>query len=86
MIELVLVHSLLLYIIQICKNVIKAAVEGEKKLNKQVNTVAKKSEPSVIKHNWVHERPRITWDFYNEPNVTPCQSKDHYLINIQNYN
>ncbi|XP_003703274.2 gamma-tubulin complex component 2 isoform X2 [Megachile rotundata] len=58
---------------QICKNVIKAAVEGEKKLNKQVSTVTKKLEPSVIKHNWVHERPRITWDFYNELYVTPCQ-------------
>ncbi|CAK9804480.1 Gamma-tubulin complex component 2 [Anthophora plagiata] len=58
---------------QICKNVIKAAVEGEKKLNKQVCAITKKTEPSVIKHNWVHERPRITWDFYNEPNVTPCQ-------------
>lgn len=53
---------------------IKAAVEGEKKLNKQVCAIAKKKE-SVIKHNWVNERPRITWDFYNEPNVMPCQSK-----------
>ncbi|XP_043799977.1 gamma-tubulin complex component 2-like isoform X2 [Apis laboriosa] len=58
---------------QICKNVIKAAVEGEKKLNKQVCAISKKVEPSVIKHNWVHERPRITWDFYNELNVMPCQ-------------
>ncbi|OAD55185.1 Gamma-tubulin complex component 2 [Eufriesea mexicana] len=58
---------------QICKNVIKAAVEGEKKLNKQVCATTKKAEPSVIKHNWVYERPRITWDFYNEPNVMPCQ-------------
>ncbi|XP_031772456.1 gamma-tubulin complex component 2 isoform X2 [Apis florea] len=58
---------------QICKNVIKAAVEGEKKLNKQVCAISKKIEPSVIKHNWVHERPRITWDFYNELNVMPCQ-------------
>ncbi|XP_017885284.1 gamma-tubulin complex component 2-like isoform X1 [Ceratina calcarata] len=58
---------------QICKNVIKAAVEGEKKLNKQVCAITKKAEPLVIKYNWVHERPRITWDFYNELNVTPCQ-------------
>ncbi|XP_076230836.1 gamma-tubulin complex component 2 isoform X2 [Calliopsis andreniformis] len=58
---------------QICKNVIKAAVEGEKKLNKQVSTVAKKAEPSIIKHNWVQERPRITWDFYNESNAMQCQ-------------
>ncbi|XP_033201163.2 gamma-tubulin complex component 2 [Bombus vancouverensis nearcticus] len=58
---------------QICKNVIKAAVEGEKKLNKQVCAITKKTESSVIKHNWVYERPRITWDFYNEPNAMPCQ-------------
>ncbi|CAD1472109.1 unnamed protein product, partial [Heterotrigona itama] len=58
---------------QICKNVIKAAVEGEKKLNKQVCAITKKTESSVIKHNWVYERPRITWDFYNESNVMPCQ-------------
>ena len=58
---------------QICKNVIKAAVEGEKKLNKQASAISKKIEPSIIKHNWVHERPRITWDFYNELNAVACQ-------------
>lgn len=71
-------YIILYYIIQICKNVIKAAVEGEKKLNKQVCAISKKIEPSVIKHNWVHERPRITWDFYNELNVMPCQSKYYF--------
>ncbi|XP_015437164.1 PREDICTED: gamma-tubulin complex component 2-like [Dufourea novaeangliae] len=58
---------------QICKNVIKAAVEGEKKLTQHVNAIVKKTEPSVIKHFWTLERPRISWDFYNEPNVSPCQ-------------
>ncbi|XP_076621442.1 gamma-tubulin complex component 2 isoform X1 [Colletes latitarsis] len=58
---------------QICKNVIKAAVEGEKKLNKHVGAIAKKTESSMIKHNWIHERPRMTWDFYNESGISPCQ-------------
>lgn len=70
--------------IQICKNVIKAAVEGEKKLNKQVCAITKKTESSVIKHNWVYERPRITWDFYNEPNAMPCQSKYQFKYHLRN--
>lgn len=63
---------------------IKAAVEGEKKLNKQVCAITKKTESSVIKHNWVYERPRITWDFYNEPNAMPCQSKYQFKYHLRN--
>ncbi|XP_020277442.1 gamma-tubulin complex component 2-like isoform X2 [Pseudomyrmex gracilis] len=55
---------------KICKTVIKAAVEGGKKLNQQVN---KKTDGALAKHNWVTERPRITWDFYNDATAALCQ-------------
>ncbi|KAK2587013.1 hypothetical protein KPH14_010977 [Odynerus spinipes] len=57
---------------QICKNVIKAAVEGERKLNKQVVSVTKKSD-AALKHIWITERPRMSWDFHCEGNATLCQ-------------
>lgn len=58
---------------QICKNVIKAAVEGERKLNKHVNTVTKKNNMSLMRQNWVLERPRISWDFLNDTTSALCQ-------------
>lgn len=65
--------QIILSILQICKNVIKAAVEGERKLNKQVVSVIKKSD-AALKHNWITERPRMSWDFHIEGNTGPCQS------------
>ncbi|XP_011861241.1 PREDICTED: gamma-tubulin complex component 2-like [Vollenhovia emeryi] len=55
---------------KICKTVIKAAVEGGKKLNQQV---CRKSDGALVKHNWVVERPRITWDFHSDAAVTHYQ-------------
>ncbi|XP_032680668.1 gamma-tubulin complex component 2-like isoform X2 [Odontomachus brunneus] len=55
---------------KICKNVMKAAVEGGKKLNQQA--VGKKNDTLTI-HNWVAERPRITWDFYSDTTVALYQ-------------
>ncbi|XP_029174888.1 gamma-tubulin complex component 2-like isoform X2 [Nylanderia fulva] len=57
---------------KICKTVIKAAVEGGKKLNQQVCSVNWKND-NVTKHNWVAERPRITWDFHSDVAVTLYQ-------------
>lgn len=54
---------------EICKNVIKAAVEGEKKFNKQANAAMKKLESTLIICNWVVERPRISWDFHNHKTI-----------------
>ncbi|XP_011257254.1 gamma-tubulin complex component 2 isoform X2 [Camponotus floridanus] len=58
---------------KICKTVIKAAVEGGKKLNQQVCTVNWKNDSVVAKYNWVAERPRITWDFHSDAAVTLYQ-------------
>ncbi|XP_014475537.1 PREDICTED: gamma-tubulin complex component 2-like isoform X2 [Dinoponera quadriceps] len=56
---------------KICKNVMKAAVEGGKKLNQQV--IGKKNDGALTIHNWVAERPRITWDFYSDTTVALYQ-------------
>ncbi|XP_028047082.1 gamma-tubulin complex component 2 isoform X2 [Monomorium pharaonis] len=58
---------------KICKTVIKAAVEGGKKLNQQVCLISKKNDGILMKHNWVGERPRITWDFHSDTAVTLYQ-------------
>ncbi|XP_012273660.1 gamma-tubulin complex component 2 isoform X2 [Orussus abietinus] len=58
---------------QICKNVKKAAEEGQKKLMKQSMTNTKKNEPCLMKQNWVVERPRISWDFHSETAVNLYQ-------------
>ncbi|EGI64216.1 PREDICTED: gamma-tubulin complex component 2-like isoform X1 [Acromyrmex echinatior] len=58
---------------KICKTVIKAAVEGGKKLNQQVCSISKKSDGTSVKHNWVIERPRITWDFHSDTTVALYQ-------------
>ncbi|CAL1689551.1 unnamed protein product [Lasius platythorax] len=57
---------------KICKTVIKAAVEGGKKLNQQVCSVNWRND-NVAKHNWVAERPRITWDFHSDVAITLYQ-------------
>jgi len=48
-------------------------VEGGKKLNQQVCSISKKND-ALTKHNWVMERPRITWDFHSDVSVTFYQS------------
>ncbi|KAL0101794.1 hypothetical protein PUN28_019142 [Cardiocondyla obscurior] len=58
---------------KICKTVIKAAVEGGKKLNQQVCSISKKNDSALVKYNWVIERPRITWDFHNDTTVAHYQ-------------
>ncbi|EZA59060.1 gamma-tubulin complex component 2 isoform X2 [Ooceraea biroi] len=69
---------------KIC-TVIKAAVEGGKKLNQQVCAVGKRSD-ALTKHNWVMERPRITWDFHSDMAVTlyqkvvPVASQESILL------
>lgn len=50
----------------------KAAVEGGKKLNQQA--LGKKNDGTLTIHNWVAERPRITWDFYSDTTVALYQS------------
>lgn len=60
--------------LQIRKNIIKAAVEGERKLNKHLGAVGKRNDPNVMKHNWVVERPRISWDFYSDTSIALHQS------------
>lgn len=52
----------------------KAAVEGGKKLNQQVCSISKKNDGALVKHNWVVERPRITWDFHSDATVALYQS------------
>lgn len=52
----------------------KAAVEGGKKLSQQASSVSKRNDRALIKHNWVAERPRITWDFYSDTIVALYQS------------
>jgi len=49
-------------------------VEGGKKLNQQVCSINKKSDSVLVKHNWVMERPRITWDFHSDTTVALYQS------------
>ncbi|XP_014217679.1 gamma-tubulin complex component 2-like isoform X2 [Copidosoma floridanum] len=56
---------------KIFKNVIKAANEGEKKLNKQVCPVNKPTEAVTAKHSWYSERPLLSWDFQSDPAMTP---------------
>ncbi|XP_046488183.1 gamma-tubulin complex component 2 isoform X1 [Neodiprion pinetum] len=58
---------------QICKNVIKAAVEGERKLNKQISMTDKRNDPPLVSQNWVVDRPRFSWDFPSDLSVTFCQ-------------
>lgn len=49
-------------------------MEGGKKLNQQVCSVNWKNDSVIAKHNWVAERPRITWDFHSDAAVTLHQS------------
>lgn len=70
---------------KICKTVIKAAMERGKKLNQQVCSVGKRND-ALTKHNWVMERPRITWDFHSDVAVTlyqkvvPVASQESILL------
>ncbi|XP_020706235.1 gamma-tubulin complex component 2 isoform X3 [Athalia rosae] len=58
---------------QICKNVIKAAVEGERKLNKHISMSDKRIDPPLVSQNWIIDRPRFSWDFPSDVPITPCQ-------------
>ncbi|XP_015121074.1 gamma-tubulin complex component 2 isoform X1 [Diachasma alloeum] len=71
---------------QIQKNVMKAAVEGERKLIKQANALSKRGgDTEQVRHNWVTERPRISWDFHPEflnpyQKVVPAVSQEAILL------
>ncbi|XP_008203440.1 gamma-tubulin complex component 2 isoform X2 [Nasonia vitripennis] len=58
---------------KIFKNVIKAVVEGEKKLNKQVCSVNKQNDAMLMRHTWSTERPRLSWDFQADATVSLTQ-------------
>ncbi|XP_033216784.1 gamma-tubulin complex component 2 isoform X3 [Belonocnema kinseyi] len=58
---------------KIRKNVMKAAVEGERKLIKHAGASSRYSDPFTIKQNWTIERPRISWDFHSDVSHLPCQ-------------
>ncbi|XP_015599336.1 gamma-tubulin complex component 2 isoform X2 [Cephus cinctus] len=71
---------------QIRKNVIKAAVEGERKLIKHTGALSKLNDVAPNKHNWIAERPRISWDFQSDTNiallqkVVPIMSQETILL------
>ncbi|KAF7991659.1 hypothetical protein HCN44_010460 [Aphidius gifuensis] len=58
---------------QIQKKIIKAALEDEKKKIQQVNALSKKLETTTLKNNWVSERPRISWDFQSNSQLSPYE-------------
>ncbi|XP_043269491.1 gamma-tubulin complex component 2-like isoform X3 [Venturia canescens] len=62
------------------KNIMKAAVEGERKLNRCGGWAGRRYgsgsyDPSSTKQNWVTERPRISWDFYADTSGFPQYEK-----------
>ncbi|XP_014224531.1 gamma-tubulin complex component 2-like isoform X1 [Trichogramma pretiosum] len=71
---------------KIFKNVIKAAHEGEKKLNKQLCPVNTERDISHMKHTWSSERPRLSWNFQTESpalqlqKVVPSISQESVLL------
>ncbi|XP_034952766.1 gamma-tubulin complex component 2-like isoform X2 [Chelonus insularis] len=56
---------------KICKNIIKAAVEGEKKLNDSFSSDTKANEN--LRYNLHDKRPNLTWDFRTNPQLIPCE-------------
>ncbi|XP_058800560.1 gamma-tubulin complex component 2-like isoform X2 [Phymastichus coffea] len=71
---------------KIFKNVIKAVVEGEKKLNKQAYPLSKQNEIMLMRHSWSTERPRLSWDFQPDTTlsitqrVVPSVSQESILL------
>lgn len=63
----------------------KAAVEGGKKLSQQTNLATKKNDGILMKHNWVAERPRITWDFYSDTVIALYQSLCKQFVYLNYY-
>lgn len=66
---------------QIFKSVIKAAAEGEKKLNKQICPANIQNEIVLMKQTWSKERPRLSWDFQPD-STSPLQSIFFYFFEI----
>ncbi|XP_011499905.1 PREDICTED: gamma-tubulin complex component 2-like [Ceratosolen solmsi marchali] len=58
---------------KIFKNVIKAVVEGEKKLNKQTCPLNRQNDAILTKYTWSTERPRLSWDFQADSTISLAQ-------------